>query len=70
MASSSQECMDADYDCQNNNGDQADGHEDDDEEVCRALRDSQHGGESLSVAGSLRKITDRGYARLRSNSKV
>jgi hypothetical protein len=62
--------MNADYDCQNNNGDQADGHEKEDEEVCLALRDSQHGGESLSVAGALRKITGRGYGQLRSNSKV
>jgi hypothetical protein len=70
MTRSIKECMDADYDCQNNNGDQTDGHEKDDEEVGLALRDSQHGGESLTVAGAPRKITNRGYGRVRSNSKV
>jgi|HubBroStandDraft_1064217.scaffolds.fasta_scaffold964906_1 hypothetical protein len=53
--------MDADCDCQNNKGDQADGYEKYGEDFSPASVDYQHRGASVSFAGAPRNITDRGY---------
>jgi hypothetical protein len=53
--------MDADCDCQSNKGEQADGYEQNAEDFHVATGDCLHRGLSVSAAGALRNITDRGY---------
>lgn len=70
MANPSQECIDADCDCKNNKGDQADGYEKYGEDFCPAAGDYQHRDASVSVAEAPRNITDRGYGGRAVYSKV
>ena len=62
MTNGRQKCMDADCDCQNKQGDQANRYQQNAEGFqLAAARDCQHGGVSLSDAGILRNITGMGY---------
>jgi hypothetical protein len=56
-----EEYMDADYDCQGNKDEQADGYEKNPEHIHRAMGNCKHRGLSVSPAGTPRNITDRGY---------
>jgi hypothetical protein len=44
-----EECIDADCDCQNNQGEKADGYEEYAKDFCRAAGAYQHRGASVSV---------------------
>jgi len=55
VADASQECMDADCDCQNNQGEQANRYEKNAEDFHLAAGDCQHRGDSVSAAGDTAK---------------
>jgi hypothetical protein len=61
MACPRQECMDADYDCQNNEGGKANGYEQNGEDFYPGSCHYQHGVGRVSLAGTPRYITGGGY---------